>query len=131
MLRRLSLALASVTGCLILFPAAWPRPVMADMAGAQGIAGAQTQSSSSTQNPASKSYAESKPDREKPALDSFVGTVTKSGDKFVLKTMDHGTYQLDDQQRVQRFCGRVVQVMGTLDAHRNTIQVQGIKGGGG
>ena len=70
------------------------------------------------------------PDAQKPAVSrTFVGTIMKSGAKYVLKTIDHGTYLLDDQSRAEKFNGKVVEVIGNLDANNNTIQVEDIKAG--
>jgi len=63
-----------------------------------------------------------------PALQTFTGTITKTGDQFVLT--DDGTkasYQLDDQKSASKFDGMKVKVIGTLDASNNTIRVQSIE----
>jgi hypothetical protein len=61
------------------------------------------------------------------AAQSFMGTVVKAGDKYVLKTADSTTYQLDDQDRAKTYEGKQVQVTGTLDAKSGTIHVQDMK----
>ncbi len=65
--------------------------------------------------------------QKEPATQVFSGTIMKSGDKYVLKTADNMTYQLDDQQRARKFEGKQVQVTGTLDTDSTMIKVQEIK----
>jgi Protein of unknown function (DUF5818) len=59
---------------------------------------------------------------------TFMGTVLKSGDGFILRAGDK-QYKLDDQDRAKQFEGKDVKVMGKLDAQSNTIQVQSIESG--
>jgi cytoskeletal protein RodZ len=57
---------------------------------------------------------------------SFVGSITKTGGKFVLHT--GGTdYQLDDQAQASKYKGKDVKVTGQLDSSSNTIKVQSIE----
>jgi len=57
---------------------------------------------------------------------SFVGSIMKTGGKFVLHT--GGTdYQLDDQTQAGKFKGKDVKVTGQLDQSSNTIKVQSIE----
>lgn len=80
-----------------------------------------------TQQPTHPAYGQ-QDDAQKPsAAQSFAGTILKSGDKYVLKTADNMTYQLDDQSRAQSYEGKQVQVTGSLDTASNTIKVQDIK----
>ena len=62
-----------------------------------------------------------------PAAQTFAGMIVKSGEKYVLTTSDNVTYELDDQERAQRFEGKQVQVTGSLDKSSNIIQVRDIK----
>jgi hypothetical protein len=56
---------------------------------------------------------------------SFVGTVVKSGDKYMFKEEATGkTYDIDHQDDVQKFEGKKVKVHGSLDASGKTIHVQ-------
>jgi len=56
---------------------------------------------------------------------SFVGSIVKTGGKYVLHT--GGTdYELDDQSQAKKFEGKDVKVTGSLDASSNTIKVQAI-----
>jgi hypothetical protein len=55
-----------------------------------------------------------------------VGSITKSGDKYVLHT--GGTdYQLDDQSQAKKYNGKDVKVSGQLDSSSNTIHVTSIE----
>ena len=74
-----------------------------------------------TQTPSS-----SQPDASQPAaVQSFGGTVVKSGDKYVLQDADTGTtYDIDHQDEVAKFEGKRVKVKGTLDASGKMIHVQ-------
>jgi hypothetical protein len=67
---------------------------------------------------------------QQPAAKSktFMGTIAKSGDQFVLKADDGQTaYRLDDQQTAGKFEGKKVKVTGVLDASANLIRVQNIE----
>jgi hypothetical protein len=55
---------------------------------------------------------------------TFSGTITKSGDKYVLQDADSGkSYDIDHQAQLKQYEGKKVRVHGTLDAN-NTIHVQ-------
>ena len=59
------------------------------------------------------------------AVQSFTGTVVKSGDKYMLQDADTGTtYDIDHQDEVAKFEGKRVKVKGTLDASGKMIHVQ-------
>lgn len=65
---------------------------------------------------------------EQAAAKTFVGKIVKQGDQYVLKDMTNKvTYVLDGQDEAQQFEGRIVTVIGSLDAATNTIHVQKIK----
>ena len=55
---------------------------------------------------------------------TFSGTVTKSGDKYVLKDDAGHTYDIDHQDEVKKFEGKRVRVQGTLDPATNKIMVK-------
>jgi hypothetical protein len=57
--------------------------------------------------------------------ETFSGTISKSGDKFVLVGED-STYNLDDQDKAKAFEGKKVKVTGKLDKDSNTIHVSDI-----
>jgi len=62
-----------------------------------------------------------------PATQSFAGTVMLENDRYVLKTSDNNTYQLDDQERAKEYQNKQVQVMGVLNTETNVIRVRDIK----
>ena len=55
---------------------------------------------------------------------TFSGTVTKQGDKYVLKDDSGHTYDIDHQDEVKKFEGKRVRVQGTLDPSTNKILVK-------
>jgi cytoskeletal protein RodZ len=55
---------------------------------------------------------------------TFSGTVTKAGDKYVLKDDSGKTYDIDHQDEVKKFEGKRVRVQGTLDPATNKIMVK-------
>lgn len=55
---------------------------------------------------------------------TFSGTVTKQGDKYVLKDDTGKTYDIDHQDEVKKFEGKRVRVQGTLDPATNKIMVK-------
>lgn len=55
---------------------------------------------------------------------TFSGTVTKQGDKYVLKDDTGKTYDIDHQDEVKKFDGKRVRVQGTLDPATNKIMVK-------
>jgi hypothetical protein len=58
-------------------------------------------------------------------VQSFTGTIVKSGDKYMFQDADTGnTYDIDRQSEVQKFEGKKVKVHGTLDASAKMIHVQ-------
>ena len=65
--------------------------------------------------------------QKEPAAQSFLGTVMKTDGKYVLKTAEKATYQLDDQELAQKFEGKQVQVTGNLVTGTNLIKVLEIK----
>ena len=58
------------------------------------------------------------------ATQTFSGTVTKQGDKYVLKDDSGHTYDIDHQDEVKKFEGKRVRVQGTLDPSTNKIMVK-------
>jgi Cu-Zn family superoxide dismutase len=57
-------------------------------------------------------------------VQSFSGTVVKSGDKYVLQEEGGKTYDIDHQDDVAKFEGKRVKVHGTLDPTGKKILVQ-------
>jgi len=53
----------------------------------------------------------------------FAGTVTKTGDKYVLQMADGTAYDIDHQDLVKKYEGKQVRVKGTLDQDGKTIHI--------
>jgi hypothetical protein len=64
------------------------------------------------------------------ATQTFAGTILKAGKKYVLKTVEKVTYDLDDQDRAKKYEGKKVQVTGILDESSKLIHVQDMKAAG-
>ena len=75
--------------------------------------------------PASPSTPESQD--KSPTAQTFTGTISKESDSYVLKVSDSTSYKLDNQEQVQPFEGRRVQVTGTLDSSINLIHVDNVE----
>jgi hypothetical protein len=58
---------------------------------------------------------------------TFTGTVVKIGDKYVLRTTDNMTYQLDDPDKAKEFEGKQVKVTGSLEAKSKLIHIQNVE----
>jgi cytoskeletal protein RodZ len=58
------------------------------------------------------------------AVQEFVGTVQKTGDKYVLKDDSGKTYDVDSQDQLKKFEGKRVRVKGTLDETGTKIMVR-------
>jgi hypothetical protein len=126
-----TLAFTHAVVCLALLPVAHAQTGQSETREAAAMERIEGQPSGAEQQPKSKPFTGQSSESDRPqAAQSFVGTIMKSGDSYVLKTIDQGTYRLDDQPRAQKFCGKVVEVTGNLDAPHNTIRVQEIKAGG-
>lgn len=70
------------------------------------------------------------PANEHAGAKTFVGTIAKSGDQFILVSegkAKNTVYQLDDQHSASKFEDKQVKVTGVLDATKNTIRVQSIE----
>ena len=66
-------------------------------------------------------------DQSDSATQTFTGTVVKIGDKYVLRTTDNMTYQLDDADKAKEFEGKQVKVTGGLQAKNKVIHIQNIE----
>ena len=66
-------------------------------------------------------------EREGPAAQTLSGTVIKLGDKYVLKTTDKQTYELDDQNKAREYEGKQVKIVGSLDRTTNMIRITSIE----
>jgi hypothetical protein len=65
---------------------------------------------------------------EEGEIQTFSGTIVKSGDTFTLNDVsDKAVYQLDDPQKASQFEGKRVNIKGTLDSTKKLIHVQTIE----
>lgn len=55
---------------------------------------------------------------------TFMGTVMKSGDKYVLQAAHGNVYGLDNQEAVSQFEGKKVTIHGTLDPKTKMIHME-------
>jgi Protein of unknown function (DUF5818) len=66
-------------------------------------------------------------ENQAPTAQTFIGTISKDADNFVLRVSQGTSYKLDNQQQVQQFEGQRVRVTGTLDRSTNLIHVDQIE----
>jgi uncharacterized protein YdeI (BOF family) len=114
-MKRTSLILITVFA-MVMLPAAFAQSAPSQ----QTPSTQQPSTSPSTSNPSSSASSTSS------AQHSFVGSIMKSGDKYVLHT-GGADYQLDDQTQASKFDGKDVKVTGEVDQASNTIRVQSIE----
>jgi uncharacterized protein YdeI (BOF family) len=118
-MKRTSLILMAVC-VIVMLPAAFGQgtPSQSQEPSTQTPSAQQPSQSPSTGKPSSSASDE--------ALHSFVGSIVKNGDKYMLHT--GGTdYQLDDQAQASKFEGKDVKVTGQVDRESDTIRVQSIE----
>ena len=122
-MKRTSLILIAVFA-MVMLPAAFGQgtPSQSQDPSAQTPSAPQP-SQSPSQSPSTDNASSSASDE---ALHSFVGSIVKNGDKYMLHT--GGTdYQLDDQAQASKFEGKDVKVTGQVDRESDTIRVQSIE----
>jgi hypothetical protein len=66
-------------------------------------------------------------DRRDSEMQSIVGTILKQDGKYVLKAWDKRTYHLDDQDKVKKYEGELVKIIGRLESGTNTIYVYSVQ----
>ena len=66
-------------------------------------------------------------EKQGPAVQTLSGTVIKLGNKYVLKTADKQTYELDDQDKAREYEGKQVKIVGSLDRTTNMIHITSIE----
>lgn len=118
-MKRTSLILIAVFA-IVMLPAAFGQgtPSQSQEPSTQTPSAQQPSQSPSTDNPSSSASDET--------LHSFVGSIVKNGDKYMLHT--GGTdYQLDDQAQASKFEGKDVKVTGEVDRESDTIRVKSIE----
>jgi phosphoglycerate dehydrogenase-like enzyme len=63
-----------------------------------------------------------------PVAETFMGTILKNGENFVLSDSATKTrYTLDDRRKARPFEGKTVKITGTLDMASNLIHVETIQ----
>jgi hypothetical protein len=62
-----------------------------------------------------------------PTAQTFTGTIDKESGSYVLKVSDSTSYKLDNDQQVEPYAGKRVQVTGTLDRAINLIHVDKVE----
>jgi hemolysin activation/secretion protein len=76
--------------------------------------------------PAPDTQAQSPSSSQPSGVQTFSGTIVKSGNKYMFQDAATGnTYDIDHQDEVQKYEGKKVTVHGTLDAAAKMIHVQG------
>jgi uncharacterized protein YdeI (BOF family) len=84
-----------------------------------------SQTSPSQEQPSGQQMPGSQTDQPQSNVQTFSGTIVKSGDKYVLQDAASGkTYDIDHQDIVGQHAGRKVRVTGTLDSDGKTIHLQ-------
>jgi hypothetical protein len=66
-------------------------------------------------------------EKQGPAAQTLSGTVIKLRDKYVLKTTDKQTYELDDQDKAREYEGKQVKIIRSLDRTTNMIHITSIE----
>jgi hypothetical protein len=67
--------------------------------------------------------------KPQPEIETFMGTVLKNGENFVLSdSATKTTYTLDNAKKASAYEGTTVKVTGSLDVSRNLIHVETIQG---
>jgi hypothetical protein len=143
---RLLAALVFALGTVLLTSAqdsrTQPNPVLpSDILGPQLIAWSQLQKPEPVPQPLPpldrpvqqpNQHAEQQPANpqaqpQQPATQTFTGTIVKDGSRYILKVSSRNVYQLDDQEKVQRYEGKQVKIEGTLDANGNSLHITNIE----
>lgn len=94
-----------------------------------GLPGVQLNAQQSDpQPPPPPSEQQAQPDTQSQAqptqVQTFAGTIMKSGDKYVLQDASGTTYDIDRQDLVKSHEGKKVRINGTLDPDGKTIHVK-------
>lgn len=89
-----------------------------------GQAPDQTSPSSPSQPPAGQSAPDAQAQSSSDSGQTFSGTVSKSGDKYVLQDASGKTYDVDRQEELKKYDGKQVRIKGTLDPDGKTIHVK-------
>ncbi len=103
-------------------------PIALGLVVGMGLSGVQLKAQQADPQPASPSQQQpAAPDSQSPSqaqTQTFAGTVTKAGDKYVLQDASGTTYDIDRQDLVKSHEGKKVRINGTLDPDGKTIHVK-------
>ena len=106
-------------------------PIALGLMVSMGLSGVQLNAQQSDPQQAPPSSAQkAPPDSQGPSqqaqaqTQTFAGTITKSGDKYVLQDASGTTYDIDRQDLVKSHEGKKVRINGTLDPDGKTIHVK-------
>lgn len=107
-------------------------PVTLGLLAGIGLSGAQLNAQQQTdpQQAPPPSQQQTAPDSQSPSqsqqgqVQTFAGTITKSGDKYVLQDTSGMNYDIDRQDLVKSHEGKKVRINGTLDPDGKTIHVK-------
>ncbi len=67
------------------------------------------------------------PKQDQAKSTTFIGTVVRDGEQFVLRDSSGGIFKLDDSGRAQQFEGKAVKVTGRLDVEAKLIHIDSIE----
>ena len=105
-------------------------PVTLGLLAGIGLSGIQLNAQQQTdpQPPSPPSQQQAAPDSQNQSqqtqVQTFAGTIMKSGDKYVLQDTSGTNYDIDRQDLVKSHEGKKVRINGTLDADGKTIHVK-------
>jgi uncharacterized protein YdeI (BOF family) len=107
-------------------------PVTLGLLAGIGLSGAQLSAQQQTdpQQAPPPAQQQTAPDSQSPSqsqqgqVQTFAGTITKSGDKYVLQDTSGMNYDIDRQDLVKSHEGKKVRINGTLDPDGKTIHVK-------
>jgi hypothetical protein len=92
--------------------------------GLGGLLHAQSQDQPQQSQP-DQTQSQQSPARQSENTQEFIGTIVKSGDKWMFQDSASGkSYDIDHQEVVKKFEGKKVKVHGTMDPDGKTIHVQ-------
>lgn len=103
-------------------------PVALGLVVGMGLSGVQLKAQQADPQPAPPSPQQpAAPDSQSQSqtqTQTFAGTITKTGDKYVLQDASGTTYDIDRQDLVKSHEGKKVRINGTLDPDGKTIHVK-------
>ena len=71
--------------------------------------------------------AQEQPSAQTQPAQTMTGTVVKEDGRYVLKTLNRKTYQIDEQDKAKEYEGKQVKIVGSLDVSTSTIRIQSIE----